>query len=312
MYTLTNDAPEKGILSYMPSSLRKYMYKINLDEAYEIHMRLGKPFMIYYSDGCYFVNSAGVLTSSPKGAVKITRTHIEEALELASHSSLYAKKDSIAEGFITIEGGHRIGICGSGVFKNGRLDFLKDISSLNYRLACEYIGAADIPSQSAINGGEVMNTLFISPPGAGKTTMLRDMARILSENGFHVAIADERSEIAALHGGVSPFRFGNFTDILDGVKKSEAMLMLLRSMSPEVIITDEIGTKEDIEAIKTVINCGVKIIAAIHGSSLAQIRRRSELAECLEFFDVFCTLSRRCGAGTIEEVTEKCSELSAV
>ena len=130
----------------------------------------------------------------------------------------------------------------------------------------------------------VLNTLIISPPGAGKTTMLRDLARSLSHRGVKVGIVDERSEIAAMCGGVSPFDLGDLTDVLDGVKKSDGMTMMLRSMAPEVIITDEIGRPEDIAAMKTAINSGVKIITSIHGSGVEQVQKRAELSECLGFF----------------------------
>ena len=305
MYTVNNDASGKEILNYMPSALRKYMYKINLHEAYEIHMRLGKPFTIYYSDGYYFVNPVGVLTSTPKGAVRITKAHIEEALELASRSSLYARKQTIADGFLTIEGGHRIGVCGTGIIKDGKVDFIKDISSLNYRLSCECIGAADELAKEVItDSAEVKNTLIISPPGAGKTTMLRDMARILSQHGKRVSIVDERSELAAASGGVSPFNLGIFTDVLDGVKKSDGMLMVLRAMSPDVIITDEIGKTEDITAMEAIINSGVSIITSIHGSSIEQLKKREDFSQCLKFFDLICILSKRNGVGTIEEIVK--------
>ena len=302
MYTVNNNVTEKGILNYMPSGLRKYMYKINFDEAYEIHMGLGKPLYFCYSDGKYFLNPAGVLTRVPKGAVKVTKNHIEEAMELASKSSVYARKHTIAEGFITIDGGHRIGICGTGVIKNGQVDFIKDISALNYRLSCECIGAAEELSKSVIQNDDVKNTLIISPPGAGKTTMLRDISRIISQNGRRVCIVDERSELAAVSGGASQFNLGIFTDVMDGVKKSDGMLMVLRSMSPEVIITDEIGKYEDIAAIESIINSGVKIITSIHGLNLEQVQKRKNFSECLKFFELICTLSKRNGVGTIEKI----------
>lgn len=305
MYTVNNDAPEKGILNYMPAGLRKYMYKINFDEAYEIHMGLGKPLYICYSDGRYFLNPAGVLTRIPKGAVKVTKSHIDEAMELASRSSMYARKHTIAEGFITIEGGHRIGICGTGVIKNGQVDFIKDISALNYRLSCECIGAAEELSKNVIQNGDVKNTLIISPPGCGKTTMLRDMARILSQSGRRVCIVDERSELAAVSGGVSQFNLGILTDVMDGVKKSDGMLMVLRSMSPDVIITDEIGKYEDITAIESIINSGVKIITSIHGLNFKQVQKRTDFEKCLNFFEMICILSKRNGVGTIEKICER-------
>lgn len=303
MYTVNNITEEKGILNYLPSGVRKYMDKINLDEAYEIHLRLGKPLSIYYSDGCYFVHPEGILTKTPKGAVKITKSHIEEALEIASKSSLYARKHNISEGFLTIEGGHRIGLCGTGVIKDGTVDFLKDISSLNYRLSFEAIGFGD--RLNVIKNNVVQNTLIISPPGAGKTTMLRDIARTLSEKQFKVGIVDERSEIAAVSSGMSPFRLGYFTDVLDGIKKSDGMVMMLRSMAPDVIITDEIGKPEDITAMESVINSGVKIITSLHGFNLDQIMKRDELGKCVKFFDLFCVLSKAQGVGTIEQIIKR-------
>lgn len=287
----------------MPSGLRRYLYRVNLDEAYEIHMRLGKPFLIYYSDGCYFLNPEGVLTLSPKGAVRVTRAHIDEAIELASASSLYTKKDSLCQGFITIDGGYRIGVCGTGVIKNGQVEFIRDISSLNYRLRCEYIGCAEKLFEYVENS--VKNILIISPPAAGKTTMLRDLSRILSHRGHRICIVDERSELAAVNEGISPFDLGYFTDVLDGIKKSTGMLMALRAMSPEIIVTDEIGEADDVKAIESIINSGVKIITSVHGFNIAQVSNRKEMKECLKFFDVFCTLSRRGGAGTIESIINR-------
>ena len=171
----------RRILSFMPSSLRKYMYRINFDEALEIRMSIGRPLMIYYNDGCYYLNSMGVLTKSQTGSVKVTRAIIDEALEIASKSSLYTKQQSIKKGYITIDGGHRIGIVGSAVFDGESLSFLNNISTLNYRLAAEVKGVAQSVFGKVYNNGDTKNVLIISPPGAGKTTMLRDIIRMLSE-----------------------------------------------------------------------------------------------------------------------------------
>ncbi|MDD6484341.1 MAG: ATPase, T2SS/T4P/T4SS family [Clostridiales bacterium] len=306
MYIANNEnlSSQKGILAIMPRELRRYMYRINFDEAYEIHMRAGGPLVIAYSDGFYFLQSAGVLTKSTKGAVRVTRAHIEEALELASKSSLYAKARDISEGFITVDGGHRIGICGSAVVNNGRVEFIKDVSSLCYRLTCEVKGAADGIIDKIYSDGDIKNTIIISPPGAGKTTLLRDIARQLSKKSVRVCIVDERSEIAAMNEGCSAFDLGDFTDVLNGVKKSVGMLMAIRAMAPDVIITDELGAQEDISALEKLINSGVKIITSIHGYNLAQVKKRGDIKRGLKFFELAAELSKRNGAGTIENVID--------
>lgn len=290
-----------GIAEFMPRSLRRYFYNINLDGASEISLRLGKPAAISYPDGCRYIGRRGNLTALPQSAVCVTRGDIDEAVEIATASSVYSVKDEIKNGFITVRGGHRIGIVGTAVLEEGRVSFIKDISALNYRLAAEVHGAAEAVMPLVLHDGEVRNTLIISPPAAGKTTMLRDIARRLSYKAYRVSVVDERREIAALYEGKSAFDLGFNTDVLEGVDKAEGMLMVLRSMNPDVIVTDEIGRQEDIDAIKKLTNSGVAVISSIHGRDLDMIRRRRDLSEMLEYFDLVITLSRREGAGTVEE-----------
>ncbi|MCC8169046.1 MAG: Flp pilus assembly complex ATPase component TadA [Oscillospiraceae bacterium] len=199
-----------------------------------------------------------------------------------------------------------MGITGTAVAENGEIGFLKEVSSLNYRLAREVIGVADKVINQIADGRNVKSTLIISPPGAGKTTMLRDIAHQLSYRGIRVSIVDERREIAAMNEGRSAFDLGFSTDVLEGAKKAEGMLMMLRSMSPEVIITDEIGRGEDAEAIEKIINSGVKIITTVHGENRNQLLKRRDLRETLRYFEVFLTLSKRRGAGTVEEIYSSC------
>ena len=293
MYISTiNHSTSRGILNFMPQALRKYMHHINFEEAYEIRMSIAKPLMLYYNDGTYYLSSAGFLTKSTKGAIKITRQHLDEALELATKSSVYAKQQNISEGFITIDGGHRIGICGSGVVKDGTVTFIKDISTLNYRLALEVKGCASSVIDKIYNNENIKNTLIIAPPGAGKTTMLRDIVRELSNKGIRTSVVDERSEIACLYEGRTGFDLGLNTDILDGVNKQTGMMMMLRSMSPQVIATDELGNNGDIKVIKTIISCGVKIIATIHGFNVLDIKTREDTSSLVDLFDMFIVLSR--------------------
>lgn len=303
MYIATNEtaAIRGGILEYMPQSIRRRLYNINLDEAEEIHLSVGKPVSIYFFDGCYYISPKGNLTRIPTGALRSTKTDIDEALELASKASVYSVKDEIKNGFITISGGHRIGITGTAVKDNGKIDFLRDISGLNYRIAREVIGAADKVMDKIMDGGEIKNTLIISPPGAGKTTLLRDISRQLSYKSIRVSIVDERREIAAMHDGRSAFDLGFSADVLEGASKAEGMLMMLRSMSPQVIVADEIGRAEDISAIEKIINSGVKIITTVHAQNRSQLLKRRDLREVCRYFDVMLTLSKRRGAGTVEE-----------
>lgn len=305
MYIATNETTtiRSGILDYIPSKIRRRLFNINLDEAREIRISPGKPVSIYFNDGCYYINARENLSRIPNNAVRAAKSDIEEAMELASKSSVYSVRDEIRNGFITISGGHRIGITGTAVTEDGKIGFLKDISGLNYRLAREVIGAADkIIGKIMSDDLSVKNTLIISPPGAGKTTMLRDIARQLSYHGIRVSIVDERREIAAMCEGRSSFDLGFSTDILEGASKADGMLMMLRSMSPDVIITDEIGRTEDIAAIEKIINSGVKIITTVHGKNRNQLLHRRDLREVCRYFDIMLTLSKRHGAGTVEEV----------
>lgn len=306
MYIATGETVFGGldIQNFIPQPLRRYMYGIDLSEAYEMRMRLGKALTICFPDGRYFVNRRGMLTRDVSSAVKITCAHIDEALEIAVKSSMYSAEDEIRNGYITVNGGNRIGICGKSVITDGKISFLKDISGLNYRIAREIIGSADKVIDSVISDGKVKNTLIISPPGAGKTTLLRDIARRISNCGYNVSIADERCEIAAMHEGKPAFDIGANTDVLSAAPKADGMLMLLRSMSPDVIVTDEIGTAADAAAIEKIINCGVKIITTVHGNGIEQIRQRNELSGALRFFENYIVLSRRCGAGTIEKISD--------
>lgn len=304
MYIATNETASmrNGILNYLPSNIRKRLFGVSLDEADEIHLSVGKPVSVYFFDGCYYISAKGNLTRIPTNAVRAARSDISEALELASKASVYSVKDEIRNGFITINGGHRIGITGTAVSEKGEIDFLKDVSALNYRLAREVTGAADKVMDKITDGSVIKNTLIISPPGAGKTTLLRDISRQLSYKGVRVSIVDERREIAAMFDGKSAFDLGFSTDVLEGASKAEGMLMMLRSMSPQVIITDEIGKAEDIAAIEKIVNSGVGVITTVHAANRAQLLKRRDLRELCRYFDVMLTLSKRRGAGTLEEI----------
>lgn len=293
-----------SIISYMPHSLRKYLYGIDISQVNEIHLCPGKPMLIYYPDTRKFISCDGELTDNPYEAARVTQEDIREAMEIASKSSVYSVEEEIRNGYITVDGGHRIGICGSAVIRDGKITFVRDISALNYRLAREIKGAAQPVIEAVLRDGEVKNTLIISPPGAGKTTMLRDMVRLLSDEEIRVCVVDERREIAAMCNGRCGFDLGCSTTVFSGVPKAAGMLMMLRAMSPDVIVTDEIGTSTDAAAITRIINSGTKVITTVHGYSLEQIKARSDLKAALPYFETFICLSKANGAGTLESLIE--------
>lgn len=304
MYIAVNEENGHGreLISMLPAQLRRCLCNIDLDGASELRLIAGQPLSLRYADGDMYVTSRSSLTRLAAGGVRVTREQLCELLEKMTGSSLYSVKDEICSGYITLEGGHRAGIAGTAVTDNGRVDFLRDISAVNIRIAKEVIGAADKVMKYVTMPDGVRSTLIISPPGAGKTTMLRDIARQLSYGGYAVSVADERCEIAAMRDGMSAFDLGPRTSVTDNCPKTAAMLMLLRSMSPDVIVTDEIGTYEDARAVMSIKNSGTAVIASAHARNIGELERRAETKEAAEMFDLIVVLSRREGPGTVSDI----------
>ena len=303
MYIVTNEEQgvRRTIINIFPPSLKRYMYNINLDEAEEIRLIKGKPLIVRYSDADYYPTVKGMLSDNDRNGVIVNKTQLDELLEKITKSSLYSVKDEIRNGYITIEGGHRVGLAGTAVSEEGKVDFVKNISALNIRLATEVIGASDAVMADITDDG-IKNTLIISPPGCGKTTLLRDIVRSLSDMGYFVSIADERCEIAAMSDGISAFDIGSRTSVLENCSKSYAMKTLLRSMSPDVIVTDELGDRNDASAVFEIMNSGVSVVATVHGKSIEQISARNDFKDIIPFFDVVIVLSKRNGVGTVEKI----------
>lgn len=288
------------IIRYIPKRLRKHLICARLDKVEEIRLRKGRPIMLYGGFSPKYITEKGISEKSSYGMIAVNDEDINEALELICESSLYAVEDRIKNGYVTVDGGHRIGLCGSAVLKNGKIFTIKDISGLNYRISREIYGAGDPVINSIMRDDKVCNTLILSPPGCGKTTLLRDIIRQISYRGIRVSVADERNEISALHKGICGFDLGNSCDVLEGASKEEAMTILLRSMGPEVIATDEIGTAADVAVIKKAMLSGVSVISTIHSDNRQELMKKNK--ELLNCFECVITLSRKNGAGTIEEV----------
>ena len=222
---------------------------------------------------------------------RVTERDVIQTLERLCENSVYAYKNQIKEGFITIKGGHRVGIIGTGIVENGEIVNFKNISSLNFRIAREIKCCANKIIKEIVDrdNDTVYNTILVSPPGKGKTTMLRDIIRQLSngieEIGFPgktCGIVDERGEIAACYKGIPQNDIGIRSDVIENVSKEKGIKILLRSMAPEIIACDEIGSKEDVQAIKLAIISGVKGIFTMHGRNMQDVKNNVEINKLVE------------------------------
>lgn len=279
------------LLKIFSLKLRVVLGKLEIDfnALQEIRLRINCPLLVNYQNREYFVSYDAKLINDSANGIIITMNEIKETMEYISNYSLYAFEEEIRQGFITISGGHRIGITGKTIIQDDAIKGIKHISYINVRLAHQVKGCGDLVLPYLINNRAcgIYHTLIISPPRCGKTTLLRDIIRQLSDGskelkGINIGVVDERSEIGACYMGIPQNDLGIRTDILDCCPKAKGMMMLIRSMSPQVIAVDEIGSREDLEAIDHVISCGCKLIATVHGSSIEDIKSKPVLGELLE------------------------------
>lgn len=292
------DKVKNEILPKIYPELSAMLEKCSFQNLCEIRFRAGRPVMLYYSDETYYCSRQGGITKEIEKAVNCSANDLTRLVSAFCKSSVYAYENEIKEGFITISGGHRVGICGKAVLDKNGVKNITQFSGINIRIAKEYKNCGDKCVRHICENGRIYNSVIISPPGVGKTTVLRDVARQLSQN-FKVSIIDERCEIAASYGGVPQFDVGVQTDVLDGFPKSYGIICALRSLSPDVIITDEIGTDSDILAIKELLSGGCKTVATMHGYSIGEaLEKKSEL---LKLFERAILLERKKGVPIVTE-----------
>ncbi len=306
---------KETIISALGIRLKTIFNKLSeeaFDQIYEIRLRINQPIIIIKDNKETFICLDGTYTMDLNEAVKATSEDIKNTLEIMSQYSMYAFEEELRQGYITLEGGHRVGIVGKVIIEHNKIKSIRYVGSMNIRVAHEIIGCSGkIVPYIYKSYQAVYHTLLVSPPRCGKTTILRDLIRQISkgsalQKGMTVGVVDERSEIAGCYRGVPQNQIGPRTDVLDGCTKVDGMLMLLRSMSPDVIAVDEIGKKEDLFAIEEVLNAGVNIICTVHGTSLEDLMSKPVLKEIIEkrFFERIICISARKGPGTIETILD--------
>ncbi|MDD3839205.1 MAG: stage III sporulation protein AA [Clostridia bacterium] len=294
------------VLKVLPSSISNILCNIEpfiCKNIEEIRLRTSKPLMITYQGKSYIVNSRGQICE--RNPYIVDYLNIQKAVQIMTQNSIYAVQEEIKNGYLTLKGGYRVGIAGTTVVNEGEVVTIKNISGLNIRIAREIIGVADkIIDYILDDRKRPMHTLIISPPRCGKTTLLRDIVRQMSNTGMNIGVVDERSEIAGTYMGKMQFELGIRTDVLDCCPKDKGIIMMIRSMSPDVIVTDEIGKKEDIAAIEEALVAGIKLITTVHGMDIEDVKSRPVLSQVInkKIFQRIIILGNTLGVGTVEDI----------
>ena len=298
-------------INIFPDKMKDFWTNISkeADNIEEVRIRINNPIIISIKGQEYFLNPKGYVTRNIKEARLITGAEIDSILNHICKCSVYAFEDEVREGYITVAGGHRVGLAGEVVVdENGRIVTIKYVTFMNIRISHEILGVADGVVDFLMQNGTLQNSLFISPPGCGKTTMLRDVVRQLSKGNYKrraykIGVVDERNEIAGGFKGMPQNDLGPRTDVISCLSKKQAMLMLIRSMSPEVLALDEIGGRDDIEAIQYAIKCGVKIIATIHAGSKEELMNKPQVKNLLSEggFERLVFMEREAGKCIVKE-----------
>ena len=293
------------VLSIFPREIRDLIQSLHLSSEglQEIRIRAERPVLIRY-------RNRELVTGRT-----VSRDQVAEILSYLGSYSLYAYEDEIRQGFLSLPGGHRVGLSGKAVMEARRVKTLGEISSLNIRFAHQIRGCADPLMPYIWDGVRLLHTLIVSPPGRGKTTLLRDCIRQISDGsglwpGKTVGVVDERSEIAGCFRGVPGNDVGMRTDVLDGCPKADGMMMLIRSMAPDVVAVDEIGSKEDAVALRYAMSCGCVLLATVHGSCMEELLLKPVLREIIEqkMFERYVFLEAGKVPGRIGQILDRQGE----
>ncbi len=305
---------EMELLRLFPGEDRQLWKQVAGDSAglQEIRLRAGKPVVVLRDGEEFFLNKEGKLSREQENAYVVNQNQIQRMLLHNCEDSPYAYEGELRSGFLSLQGGHRLGIVGQAVLtEEGTVKTLKNLSGLNLRIAHEISGIGEEVLPFLYQQEQLKSTLLISPPGCGKTTLLRGLICQISDGntfgaGRNVGVVDERGEIAACYMGIPQNRVGTRTDVLDACPKALGMMMLIRSMAPSVIAVDEIGGAADMEAISYASTCGIGILATIHGSNMEDLYKRQDWQTLQHCFELFVVLEKRKGCpGAIREIRER-------
>ncbi len=303
MVTEYNREKLREAADYLPRRLREaveHLSPVLQSQTEEIRLRMGKGMTVLAAGREYPTGSA------------VTAEDLDLILERATQASTYAAMEQVSHGFVSLRGGHRLGLCGTGIMREGKVSNLRQFSSMALRVAHQVPGIS-LPFLGEIWKGNILySTLILAPPGWGKTTLLREIVRRLSEGEggrpLRVGLADERGELAAMCGGIPQMDVGRHTDVMDGCPKGEAVLMLLRGMSPQVLAMDEVTAPQDLAAMEVAAGCGVSLLATAHGGSLTDLIRRPLYRRLLDLRIFRCAITiamegdgRRYRVHTLEE-----------
>ncbi|WP_026038478.1 stage III sporulation protein AA [Clostridium arbusti] len=296
----------KNILDVLPQNIKNITATLKeLEKLQEIRLKVNKPLIFQLGE------------REVIGNYNVTHEDISNILKRMSNYSIYSIEDEIKQGYITIKGGHRVGICGNCIIENNRVKTIKDISSLNIRICREIIGCSNKIMPWILKDKNILNTIIISPPKCGKTTLIRDITRNISNGmdntllkGKNVCVIDERSEICASSDGIPQLNVGIRTDVMDNCPKSQGIMMAIRSMAPDVIVCDEIGTYDDVKSILAALNCGVNLITTIHGFGIEDLNSRDVFKDVISnhIFQRAVVLSCKSGIGTVDYIYDFVSE----
>lgn len=294
-----------NVIDCFNGRLKRLLLENDWNDINEIRIRVGKPLILKSGIKEFFMDADGKQTKDVCNAFRSSKEDIDGILNMLSNYSLYAVQEQLKYGFITVPGGHRAAVAGTVVSENGIITTIKNIGSISLRIASERKGCAKDAVSFADDGG-LKNILIVSPVCGGKTTILRDLLRILSNRGYTVGISDERGEIAACYMGVPQLDVGERSDVLDCCPKAKGLSMLIRTMSPDIVSADEIGTAEDMKAVREAALSGSSLICTAHGADMDDIKKR--FSESLDIFDRYIFLEGRNNPGKIKTVVDKKGE----
>lgn len=311
------------IVRIFPESMKSKWEQalLQVDKLQEIRLGIGQPVRLITAGEERFLSGKGIVKSDCQDAWYMTEREMDEIIKNICRYSMYAFENEIRQGFLTVSGGHRIGMAGQVVLnESGMIRNMTHIRFMNIRISHEVIGAADEAMPYLYEDNRFLNTLLISPPGAGKTTLLRDIVRQVSEGniygvGRQVGVVDERSEIAGSFMGIPQNNVGFRTDVLDGSPKVQGMMLLVRSMAPAVVAVDEVGGYEDISALSQVLKSGSSVLATMHGDSMDDVHSHMNMEKCGQghlvrycpemLFERYLFLEKKKGICRIREILDR-------